>query len=80
MSLEKRIENLENIANPSNWVTLIVSKDERMAEGAWEKRCEAVRLEALADGRLKPNDKIIFLARESQTVLDAITRRVLGRE
>ena len=78
MSLQKRIEHLENATNPSRWITLIVAVDQVMSGAAYQNRCEAARLQAIADGRVKPNDKIFFLPRDVDA--DEIALRVLGRE
>ena len=74
MSLEKRVEAIENAVNPARWVTLCIemTRDDK----DWDQRCEQARLKALESGQLRPGDSIIFLAQDSnQAEIDA---RVLG--
>lgn len=74
MSLEKRVEAIENVVSPAQWVTLCIemTRDDK----DWDQRCEQARLKALESGQLRPGDSIVFLAQDSnQALADA---RALG--
>jgi hypothetical protein len=62
MSLEKRVEAIENAVSPGQWVTLCVPSSPDKKE--FDRRCEQVRLKALESGTLKPEDKIIFVSKD----------------